>query len=179
MNVKKILSFDLLELSIRIWTSFFLIIYGVGKLNQFEGAKQMNITINDASGAQMMWAFFGTTQTYPLIIGCLQITGAILLVFNRTKLLSALLLTPVFLNIITLDILYGIDRGALLNAIIYQSVFVFIIIQQRKKIVLMFNTLIIKQDKTTAFRIKLMKFIIAVFIAILLFFGFQKLSGLI
>ena len=179
MNLKKIFSFDLLELSVRIWTSFFLIIYGIGKLSQFEGAKQMDVLISDASGAQMMWAFFGTTLVYPIIIGCLQIIGAILLVFNRTKLISALLLTPLFLNIITLDILYGIDKGALLNAIIYQSIFLFIIIQQKSKIKLIFNTLILKQDGTTTLETKLIKFLIALFIAILLFFGFQKLSGFI
>ncbi len=179
MNLKKIFTIDLLELSIRIWTSFFLIIYGIGKLNQFEGAKEMNVIISDANGAQMMWAFFGTTLTYPIIIGSLQIIGAILLIFNRTKLFSAVLLTPLFLNIIILDILYGIDRGALLNAIIYQSVFLFIIIQQRKRIVLIFKTLIIKQNGTATIGIKLMKFLIAVCIAVILFFGFQKLSGFI
>ena len=179
MNVKNILSFDLLELSVRIWTSFFLIIYGIGKLSQFEGAKQMDVLISDASGAQMMWAFFGTTLIYPVFIGCLQIIGAILLVFNRTKLISALLLTPLFLNIITLDILYGIDKGALLNAIIYQSIFLFIIIQQRGKIILIFNTLLLKQDETITLATKLIKFLIALFIAILMFFGFQKISGFI
>ena len=179
MNLKKLFSFDLLELSVRIWTSFFLIIYGIGKLNQFEGAKQIDVLISDASGAQIMWAFFGTTQAYPIIIGSLQIIGAILLIFNRTKLVSALLLTPLFLNIIALDILYGIDKGALLNAIIYQSIFLFIIIQQRGKIKLIFNTLILKKEETTTLGTKLIKFLIALFIAILLFFGFQKLSGFI
>ncbi len=179
MNLKKIFSYSLFELAIRIWTSFFLIIYGIGKLNQFEGAKQMEVYISEASGAQMMWAFFGTTLIYPLIIGSIQIIGAVLLIFNKTKLLSALILSPLFLNIIILDILYGIDSGALLNAIIYQSVFVFIIIQQREKIIVVFKTLLLDNRPIISINPRALKFIIALIIAILLFFGFQKISGFI
>ncbi|WP_282068305.1 hypothetical protein [Olleya namhaensis] len=179
MNLKKVFTLDILETSIRIWTAFFIFIYGMSKSTQFEGSKLVDISIKDATEFEMMWAFFGTTKEYPIIIGCLQIIGAILLVFRKTKLFGAILLTPIFINIILLDIFYKIHFGALLNALIYQSVFIFIIIQQRKRIVEVFKTLIIENDKKISFGISIVKFIITIILATILFFGFQKLSGYI
>ncbi|MCD8403889.1 hypothetical protein [Tenacibaculum finnmarkense] len=179
MNLKKILTLDLIETSIRIWTAFFIFIYGMSKSTQFESSKLVDISIKDATEFEMMWAFFGTTKEYPIIIGCLQIIGAILLVFRKTKLFGAILLTPIFINIILLDIFYKIHFGALLNAIIYQSVFIFIIIQQRKRIGEVFKILIIENDKKISIGISVAKFVIAVILATILFFGFQKLSGYI
>lgn len=145
-ELKKILRLDLFELALRIWTAFFIFVYGVAKWKQFEGAKLMEIAIKDASEFQIMWAFFGTTKIYPLIIGSIQVTGAFLLLFRKTKLLGAVLLTPVFINIILLDILYNVNEGALLNAIIFQSVLILIFIQQRQKIIRIFRILLLEED---------------------------------
>ena len=176
MNLKKILTLDIIETSIRIWTAYYIFIYGMSKSTQFAGAKLMDISIKDASEFQMMWAFFGTTQAYPIIIGCFQVIGGILLIFRKTKLFGALLLTPIFINIILLNIFYKIHYGALVNAMIYQSVFIFIIIQQRRKIEKIIKVLIIKNDNKTSFGISAAKFIISIILAAILFYGFQKFS---
>jgi hypothetical protein len=175
-DFKKILRIDLLELALRIWTAFFIFIYGVSKWQQFNGAKLIDISIKEATEFQIMWAFFGTTKIYPLIIGSIQITGAILLLFRKTKLFGATLLTPIFINIIILDILYKINQGALLNAIIFQSVLVFIFIQQRHKIVHVFNTLVLEENKSFTQNLKTTQFIVATMIAILMFFGYQLIT---
>lgn len=177
MESKKKFTLDILENALRIWTASFILIYGIGKAFQFEGSKLLDVSIKDATEFQIMWAFFGTTREYPIIIGCLQVIGAILLVFQKTKLFGALLLTPIFLNIILLDILYKIPFGALLNALVYQSVFIFIIIQQRKRIGEMFKILTIENDTTISFGSSVGKFILATVLAILLFFAFQAISG--
>lgn len=170
MEFKKRFALDISESALRIWTSFYILIYGIGKIMQFEGSKLLEVSIKDASKFDIMWAFFGTTREYPIIIGSLQIIGAILLVFRKTKLFGALLLTPIFLNIIVLDILYTIPFGALLNALIYQSIFIFIIIQQRKRITKTFRILIIENEKTISIGISVGKFILATTFAIILFF---------
>jgi len=179
MNLKKILTLDIIETGIRIWTAFFIFIYGMSKPTQFQGSKLIDVSIKDATEFDMMWAFFGTTKEYPIVIGSLQIIGAILLVFRKTKLFGALLLTPIFINIILLDIFYKIPFGALLNALIYQSVFIFIIIQQRKKMIEIFKILTIENDRTITIGISIVKFLLAVILAVFLFFGFQKLTGMI
>lgn len=163
---------ETLELGIRIWTSFYVFVYGVAKPFQFEGSKLSHVSLQDATGFEMMWAFFGTTQIYPIIIGCLQMLGAVLLLFNKTKLLAALLLTPIFINIILLDIFYGVPFGALLNAIIYQSVFIFIMIQQREKLFRVFNSLIIRKEHTESLKSKIITLLIALGIAVVLYFGY-------
>ena len=179
MKLKQLFTLDILETAIRIWTAFYIFIYGMSKSTQFEGSKSIDITIRNATESDMMWAFFGTTKEYPIIIGCLQIIGAILLLFRKTKLFGALLLTPIFINIILIDIFYKIPFGALLNALIYQSVFIFIIIQQRKRIGEVIRLLTIENNRTITFGISVVKFLLAIVLAVILFFGFQKLTGMI
>lgn len=177
--LKRILNLQLIEFALRIWTAGFVFIYGFFKYIQFEGAKLVDTPIQEASNFEMMWAFFGTTKAYPIFIGCIQMIGAILLVFRKTKLLGALLLTPVFLNIILLDILYGIPFGALLNALIFQAVFLFIIIQQRAKIKAAFQLFLV--DKTTNYNGKeiVLRIVFAIGLAFLFFLGYEQIMHLI
>ncbi len=162
-----------LDLSIRIWTAFFVFIYGAGKAVQFKGAALLDIPMNEASPFQIMWAFFGATQAYPYTIGFLQIIGATMLVFQRTKLLGALLLTPIFLNIIFLDILYEIPAGALLNALVFQGVFLYIIIRERSQLVEAFHHLLLDK-KTGQNKEKVAFFIAAAIFAAILFFVYTS-----
>jgi hypothetical protein len=134
MERKNVLSFVTLELALRTWTACFVIIYGAAKAFQFQGAALSETPINQAGRAELMWAFFGATSFYPIFIGVIQISGAFLLLFQRTKLLGALILFPIFMNIILMDYLYYIHRGALINALLYFSVCVMILVQQRQKL---------------------------------------------
>jgi len=120
-----------------------------------------HILIKNASEFEMMWAFFGTTKTYPIIIGFLQIIGGTLLLFRKTKLIGALFLTPVFINIILLDILYKVPLGALVNALFIQFVLIFIIFQQRRKIQQGVKILLINQDGSISFKNSAMQFLVA------------------
>lgn len=178
MKFKTIINLTTFELAVRIWVALYVCIYGIGKMNQFKNANLSDLPLSEISKPEMMWAFFGTTITYPLIIGSLQVLGAILLIFNRTKLIAAIILTPIFLNIILLDILYEIDKGALLNAVIYQVVFIFLIIQQREKITRIFNLALVKNENDLTWDENLMKALIGLSLAIGMFIGFQFLSGM-
>jgi len=174
MNIKRILSIDILETALRIWTAFYIFIYGISKSTQFEGSKLVDISIRDATEFQMMWAFFGTTKEYPIIIGCIEVLGAFLLIFRKTKLLGAVLLTPILLNIIMLDVFYKIHPGALRNAIIFQSVLILIFIIQRKQIIRIFKTMILNNNKTISFGNSAIKFLISVILAFLLYLTFNR-----
>tara|TARA_R100000306_G_C4362405_1_gene135916 strand:- start:181 stop:711 length:531 start_codon:yes stop_codon:yes gene_type:complete len=174
MKLKKIFTLDILETALRIWTAFYIFIYGMSKSTQFNGSKSVDISIRDATESDMMWAFFGTTKEYPLIIGALQILGAFLLIFRKTKLIGAVLLTPIFLNIIIIDIFYKIHPGALRNAIIFQSVLILIFILQRNKIIEIFKIMTLSNDKTINIGITLIKFLISVIVAFLLYLIFNK-----
>ncbi len=167
-ELKKYFTYEVLEIVLRIWAGFYVFIYGIGKIVQFNGAKSLDITIKEASNSQIMWAFFGTTLSYPIMIGSLQILGAILLVFNKSKLIGAILLTPLFLNIIVLDLLYEIHRGALLNAILFQIVFLIIIIKERERIKLAFNTLWVHSNKHLTQNNQIAKWLLGFKLAVIL-----------
>ena len=64
-----------------------------------------------------LWAFFGQSYSFILVIGLIQIFGGVLLLFDRTRLIGIFILLPVLLNIILLDIFYEIEFGPLTLAI--------------------------------------------------------------
>ncbi len=179
MKSSKVINLGLLELILRIIIACCVLYYGISKVTQFEGAKIVHSTVREASNFEMMWAFFGTTKEYPIFIGCIQAIGAILLVFRKTKLLAALLLTPVFLNIIILDILYEVPYAALTIAIVIQSVLLLIIIQQRKKITEAFQVLLIKNGSATISKSAITRDSIVIIIGIALWFAISMSIGLL
>jgi hypothetical protein len=163
-----------LELTLRLCAAYYIFYYGISKPTQFQGAKMLHSTVREASNFDMMWAFFGTTQTYPIVIGSLQVLGAMLLIFRKTKLLGALLLTPIFLNIILLDILYEVPFGALITAVLIQAVLCIVLIQERQKIVNAFKSVLLKSNLKTSKRDVTIKYLIALSITLLVMFVLDK-----
>lgn len=168
MKFKTVFSIDTLEFGLRIFASIYICIYGLAKGAQFKGANLNATPINEASDAEVMWAFFGATATYPIAIGVLQVLGALLLLFRATKLIGSILLTPIFLNIIVLDILYHIHRGALVNAVLFQIIILFVMFRQRENIYRSFNQLLLSSTIKNNFGEKVVLFILAAVIAIVL-----------
>ena len=77
----------------------------------------------------LMWAFFGQSYPFIVVIGLTQIIGSVLLLFSRTRLLAVFILIPVLLNIILIDIFYEIG-GVLGQAIIlFVGVLYFLLIE--------------------------------------------------
>ena len=54
-----------------------------------------------------LWAFYGYTKVYPIIMGIFEITGALLLLFRQTRFIGGLMITSILLNVILQDIFYG------------------------------------------------------------------------
>jgi hypothetical protein len=78
----------------------------------------------------LMWAFFGQSYSFILVIGLLQIAGSFLLLFSRTRLLGVFMLIPLLLNIILIDIFYEIGPGPLLQAaLLFSGVLYFLLIE--------------------------------------------------
>lgn len=62
---------------------------------------------NTLSDSELMWAFFGHSYIYTLLIATVEITGGLLLIFRKTRLLGVFILLPVALNIFFLDVFYN------------------------------------------------------------------------
>lgn len=74
--------------------------------------------ISQFSGEALTWAYFGHSYPFTVAIGICQITGAIFLLFRRTRLFGAIFLFPVLLNIVLLNLFYGFEAGDLAHAAI-------------------------------------------------------------
>lgn len=123
-----------------------------------------------------MWGFSGSTKTYPIFIGCLQVSGALLLFFDRTKLVGAALFTPIFSNIILLDILYEISPRAQVNSVVYQLLFLSTIIQQRHRIWQSMENLILPASGITNLYQHLIRYFLATVIAAGIVLAFNAIT---
>lgn len=105
----------------RYVAAFLLLTYGFAKLTGAQFAvldSELDKPLRDVSGFWLTWYYFGYSQVYGTLIALVQIGGALGLLIRRTSLVAAILLLPVIANIILIDILYGIDLGALVVAIL-------------------------------------------------------------
>lgn len=93
---------------IRWFLAAVYIVYGVTKLlgGQFHHGP---FTIDSATvdGTFFVWAFFGWKMPYSIFIGLGELVPGILLLFNRTATIGALLLLPVVVNITVLTFAFG------------------------------------------------------------------------
>ena len=142
-----------LEWVFRLYVFIFLSIYGFGKLagGQFYRKGQLppevgQLTLEQADSFSLGWTFMGHSYGYILAIGSIQLLGAFMLLFNKTKLLGTLILLPVMVNIVLLDIVFLEPKGALVNASIYLFMLLGILWINRKvvqtaiKVILVNNT---------------------------------------
>lgn len=118
------------------WVIVFLVagsmfVYGIAKPYQFAGFKS-GVNSGLSEGHQVMWTFYSFTKAYPIMIGIVEVLGAIALLFQRTRILGCLILTIVLTNIIIQDYLY--DIAALPSAIFYQVLIFIILIIDRGKV---------------------------------------------
>lgn len=130
------------ELAIRIYVFLMINLYAVGKITggQFYRHGHLpesvaRIPLGEASGFDLAWTFFGFSPAYVLFIGLSQMLGALLLLFERSKLIGVAILTPILLNIIAIDILYGISTGALMSAVTYLTLTLLTAWLNREKII--------------------------------------------
>ncbi|APD07397.1 uncharacterized protein UJ101_01890 [Flavobacteriaceae bacterium UJ101] len=151
MNTLSVFSLKTLELVWRFFTAIYMFKYGYVKFggHQFAYGKQLyDKTLNEISGFDLMWVFFSYSDTLTAIIGCLQILGGFLLLFNKTKLIGVVILFPILLNILLIDYFYGLPGilQALVNVVFYLLVLLLICYNERTRIASAFNQLIITSN---------------------------------
>ncbi|MEO6037416.1 MAG: hypothetical protein ABIQ93_03315, partial [Saprospiraceae bacterium] len=103
------------ELAARLYVFLFINIYGLGKMadGQFHRAGRLpeklgHTPLTDVGGFDLAWTFFGYSRAYIMFIGLSQVIGCFLLLWQRSKLLGVAILIPILLNIIVVDITFGI-----------------------------------------------------------------------
>ncbi len=132
----------IVEIVCRWYVFIFLNFYGIGKImgGQFYRRGQLpqeiaSTTIEQASAYELAWSFMGYSFLYILFVGVSQIVGAWLLLWDRTKLLGVMILFPIMVNIIVFDCIFLEVKDALVNAMLYFFMLVYILFYNREKVV--------------------------------------------
>lgn len=126
---------SIFEMALTIVVAVSMFLYGIGKPMQFTNLEITQKTISQLTGMELMWAFYGRSQSYVLVVGFFEILGAILLLIPKTCILGSLIITTILFNVILQDIFYEVNLGALIAAVVYQ-ICLFIILLINKNIII-------------------------------------------
>jgi len=107
----------------------------IAKLQFFIPLGMLDLPFSSFSGEDLTWAFFAHSYPYRVAIGLLQILGAWLLLFGRTRLLSTLVLLSILLNIILLDYFYHLPVGVLVHALLILAGVLYLLLLDYERLV--------------------------------------------
>jgi len=180
--MKKINYKETFEIVCRLYVFFFLTFYGIGKIigGQFYTPDLIppeigTMPIGQIPNFDLAWVFMGRSFGYILFIGIAEIIGALMLLFNKTKLIGTLILIPININIIKFDIFFLYKYGSMASATIYLIMLLSILLINKGKIIKVIKTLIhFEAISKTSIKEKLVKFSF-VLIIISIVFVFDQL----
>lgn len=175
--MKKINYKETIEIVCRLYVFFFLTLYGLGKIigGQFYAPGSIpseikTLPIEQISDFDLAWVFMGRSFGYILFIGVAEIIGALLLLFNKTKIFGTLILIPIMVNVIVFDIFFLDKYGALASATLYLIMLFSILWINKEKIITVIKTLIhFEAIPKATIKEKLVKFS---FVALIIFVVF-------
>lgn len=114
---------------------FAMFIYGGAKILQFDGASEIDKTVSEMTGMELMWAFYGYSKSYAMTLGFFEIIGGILILIKRTRIIGCLFTSTILVNVILQDIYFEVHLGALKAAILYQFLILMILWLNKDKVV--------------------------------------------
>jgi hypothetical protein len=100
---------------LRYLSAYMLFAYGLSKLAGVQFTLPPDIArkaIGSLTGYQLTWYYYSYSHVYASILGLTQLTGGSLLLFRKTALLGAALMTPVMANILMINFFFHIAVGA-------------------------------------------------------------------
>lgn len=97
-----------------------------------------DLPLNQQTGEMLTWFYFGYSHTFSLIVACLQLGGAVMLLFRRTLLLGAVVLFSLMLNIMLINIFYHLNLGALLQSVLITMGISFILLLHYERLLAFF-----------------------------------------
>ena len=112
-------------------------LYGFAKVNKSQFTvldSEMTKPMGEVSGFWLTWYYFGYSSAYGTLIALAQIVGGVLLAWPRTALIGALVLVPVFANIILVDVFFGIGISPTVVALIAVGCLVVVIAPHARRL---------------------------------------------
>ncbi len=158
---------DILENTFCWIVVFAMFVYGFSKPWQF-GTPDLETPLGEMKPMRVMWSFYGYSKSFAILLGIVEVSGGLLLLIPKTRLLGAILLTGMLLNIIAQDIFYEVHLGALKAAILYQTILFGLLWRKRKKLIEALRILTIQTKKEGNWRKMALKLGIAFVLFILI-----------
>lgn len=115
--------------------------YGAAKIlkTQFQAPNFiLERPVGELNGFWITWTYFGYSPTFAFILGAIQITGTLLLIFRKTRLLATFILLPMMINIDFIDHFYNISPLAYYNSLHYTFILIFLMFLDVDKLVYAF-----------------------------------------
>lgn len=107
IKISKAQIFDFIILVLRWYLGYYMLKYGFSKLidGQFVRSEEiLNTPLKDIDKFNLAWYLFSLDKTFNIIVGLSQIVGALLIIYNRTVILGALILIPILFQIFLIDV---------------------------------------------------------------------------
>lgn len=121
----------------RYVAAMLLLTYGFAKITgaQFTVLdSELDKPMGHVSGFWLTWYYFGYSAVYSYAIAAIEIAGALALTFRRTALVAACVLLPITVNIMLVDLAYGVDLGGLLAALIVTGCLAVVVSHHRARL---------------------------------------------
>ncbi|MFZ4545491.1 MAG: hypothetical protein ACOYOA_15665 [Saprospiraceae bacterium] len=163
------------ELSLVLVVSSAMYIYGLLKYFQFDNQSDITKSVSELTGMELMWAFYGYSKPYAVLLGILEIMGGTLLLIRKTRIIGGLFLTGILMNVIAQDFFYSVNEGALRAAILYQVMIFAILWMNRFELIAGTKAMLLKGRQTEIGQKNVLLVLISILIAILLKFLEYKL----
>lgn len=117
-------------------------LYGTAKLIGLQGVTKIppgDRLVHDMHPSHLMWYFFFIKRSYTILVGLAQVVPSILILFKRTRLFGSILYFCSVLNVVAINIIFGVNRGTLVLSLILFVNILIIIHSERKKLQALFN----------------------------------------
>ena len=132
--------------AVRYFAGLIAILYGMARLTgaQFTVLEsELDKPMGEVSGFWLTWYYFGYSALYGSFLAWVQIVSGLMLTHERWALLGALFLLPVSVNIVLVDISYGVDFGGVLAATLLLACVVMVVGAHRSRLR---NALLLPRD---------------------------------
>ena len=161
---------EILEWSMVIFVALNLCAYGFGKVVQFGELTDSKTIISELKPMQLMWAFYGHSKTYAIVLGVFEVLGSVLFILPKTRILGGFLLSGILINVILQDYFYEVHIGALISAIFYQLLICIVLFLNKKNIIDGIKSFVVQ--KPLAFEgNKLLSILLILIILIIIYFS--------
>lgn len=144
---------SIVRVIVRWFCAVQFMIYGFAKVNgsQFTVLdSQLATPLEDVSPFWLVWYFFGYSGLYKGFIALIEIAGGVLLAFRRTALLGTLVLLAATVNIVLIDVGFGVAQAGLPMAIVLMCGLLYLLLPHVRELL---AVVLVDHESTRAARV--------------------------